>query len=322
VFRGELNQRTAATHRLSSTGIPQKFESYPKPKSAQFQNQPNAFKKLFRARQDGWLIGEWDGSQIEFRVAGHLARDPQIREDVIQGHDVHRFSAAVIYHAPKEWLRNISDRIPAIQALMPDVTKEQRNKSKPHTFKPVYGGQSGTQREQAYYAAFRARYPHLAAAQERWVHEVLLHKKLVTEWGMQFFWPSARMSQSGYINVGTSVYNYPVQSLATAEIVPIAARAFWQEVIRRGLQKRIIPVNSVHDSTVCEVAPDAIDEFFEISVYVWKFVYKYLERVYGMEEFYVPLGTEITVGPRWGGDPVRVAKYNIWPDLTVEEVAA
>jgi hypothetical protein len=52
VFHAEINQTKTATHRTSSTGIPMKFAMYPEsgPMSAQFQNLPNDFKRLFRAR--------------------------------------------------------------------------------------------------------------------------------------------------------------------------------------------------------------------------------------------------------------------------------
>ncbi len=186
-FLAELNQSKAATHRLSSTGIPIEFEMYEEPKSAQFQNQPRIFKKLFKAPWEGWNIGEWDGSQLEYRVAGHLSRDPQIRQDIIEQHDVHRFTAAVLFHAPKEWIKNIEEHIDDIKGLMHLVTKEQRQAAKPDTFKPVYGGQSGTPRQMAYYKAFRARYHKLAAVQEGWVHEVLTNKgTLTTEYGLQY----------------------------------------------------------------------------------------------------------------------------------------
>jgi DNA polymerase I-like protein with 3'-5' exonuclease and polymerase domains len=78
VFYAELNQTNTATHRLSSTGLPLKFETMrdergrPTVKKVQFQNTPRKLKKLFRAKRKGWLMADPDGSQLEFRVAVQL----------------------------------------------------------------------------------------------------------------------------------------------------------------------------------------------------------------------------------------------------------
>ena len=323
-FLAEINQKNVATHRLSSTGIAVPFEMYGgKEKSAQFQNLPRVFKPLFIAGREDWLIGEWDGSQLEFRVAGHLSRDPQIKADVIAGHDVHKFTGVWMNHAPKEWLRNVEDHIEESLTLMHLVTKVQRQAAKPDTFKPVYGGKKGTARQMAYYAAFRARYSALTSTQEEWVYEVCDSPigELITEWGMRYYWPRRRRSADGYVNVSNAVYNYPVQGFATAEIIPIAVAWFWHEIHSRGLEDYIILLNQVHDSVVCAVHPDAVEPFFDIAVKAWHFVYQYLDEAYGVKDFYVPLGTEVGVGTHWG-KPSIVRAYNIWPDGREELKAA
>lgn len=249
-----------------------------------------------------WLVGEWDGSALEFRVAGHMSRDPQILDDIVKGHDVHRFTGSVLYAVRYD-----------------DVTDDQRQAAKPHTFKPVYGGTSGTKRERAYYAAFKERYHVLARKQDEWVMEVLQHKELVTEWGMRYYWPRARMSRDGYVNVKSQVYNYPVQAFATAEIIPIAL-AFFMQMIQG---HRIVVLNTVHDSVVCRVHVSETDFFVKTAVDVWHKVYAYLAKVYGITDFYIPLGTEVVLGTHWGDKKGRTfaQKFNIWPDGRVEEVA-
>jgi DNA polymerase I-like protein with 3'-5' exonuclease and polymerase domains len=261
-----------------------------------------------------YLIGEWDGSQLEFRVAGHLSRDPQILDDIIKGHDVHRFTGVWMYHAPEHWLKNVGVYMKESMGLMHLVTDDQRQDSKPETFKPVYGGTSGTKRQQAYYKAFNARYHVLARTQNEWVMEVLQHKRLVTEWGMTYYWPQARMSADGYVNVKSQVYNYPVQALATAEIIPIALAFFRQRIARYGAAITIL--NTVHDSVVCRVREDHVEAFREAAVAVWADVYEYLAQVYRITDWYVPLGTEVGVSSHWGDKKGRVfaEKYTIWPD--------
>ena len=267
-------------------------------------------------------MAEWDGSQLEFRVAVELSQDPQGIEDILSGHDVHKFTGAWIYHAPKEWLKNIHAHIREAEELMPEVTKEQRQESKKHTFKPTYGGKSGTAREQAYYRAFQARYQGLTDTQEGWVEEVLDSpiNMLQTPWGMRYYWPYAKRSKSGYVNVSSSVYNYPIQAFATAEIIPIAIVFFWQKLAERGLTEVIKIVNTVHDSVICEIHPDYVDDFEQLAIDIWFDVYVYLENVYGFKFQSVPLGTEVSVGTRWSLGDVYEQSYNIYADRSVESI--
>jgi len=174
---GQLNQCTTKTHRLSSSGRSTKYNMFPKPKGCQFQNLPRAYKGLFSPRHKDWLIAEADGSQLEFRVAGHIGDDDVIRKEVREGYDVHRYTASIINQVPEA-----------------QVTKEQRTDAKPDTFKPLYGGQSGTKGQRRYYASFQEKYSSLNATQEGWCVEVESRKGLETEWGMRFYWPNARMT--------------------------------------------------------------------------------------------------------------------------------
>jgi DNA polymerase-1 len=285
VFHAEFNQTVTATHRLSSSGVKMVFEQFDKAKQAQFQNLPNAFKRLFKAKRRGWKIGEGDGSQLEFRVAGHLGKDSQILEDINNKHDVHRFTASVLNGVSEE-----------------EVTKEQRKKAKADTFKPLYGGQSGTDKQKEYYAAFKRRYSELNATQETWIRDVLNRKVLITPWGMRYYWPYAKRSSSGYVNVTSAVYNYPIQALATAEIIPIAVTFFWHRVRVEGLADKIIIVNTVHDSVICEVHPNHQDDFRRLIIQSFgKDVYRYLREVYGIE-FTIPLGAGVMLADHWADD--------------------
>ncbi|MEK0325174.1 MAG: DNA polymerase [Nitrosopumilus sp.] len=174
IFNAVFNQTVTATHRLSSSGIPITFKGSRGPKSVQFQNLPRKFKPLFTPRKRGWVMAEADGAQLEFRVAAHLGNDARAIEGILAGEDVHTFTAAV--------LNGIEEH---------EVTDDQRTAAKPDTFKPLYGGQSGTKAQMEYYAAFREKYPDISFTQESWVHDVLEHKRLITPWGMRYYWPYA-----------------------------------------------------------------------------------------------------------------------------------
>ena len=99
--------------------------------------------------------------------------------------------------------------------------------------------------------------------------------------------------------VGPQVYNYPVQNLATAEIVPIAICALYKRCKEEEIDVKF--VNTVHDSIIVYVRSDAatVDQFRAAAE--WAFtdaVYAHLELFYGIE-FNVPLGMEMIIGTHW-----------------------
>ena len=65
-------------------------------------------------------------------MAGFLAKDSQVFKDVLDGTDVHSYTASIIGCS--------------------------RQDAKAHTFKPLYGGVSGTRNQQAYYQRFKEKY--------------------------------------------------------------------------------------------------------------------------------------------------------------------
>jgi DNA polymerase I-like protein with 3'-5' exonuclease and polymerase domains len=306
-FYAQFNQTKTATHRLSSSGHYTWFEMFQDSMTAQMQNLARIFKRLFTAKNKGWYIMEIDGSQLEFRVAADLGKDEQAIQDINDpDFDAHIFSASEILGVPyEELLQQYRDG--------DKHAKSARTAAKAHTFKPLYGGESGTKAEKRYYKAFKERYSGIATAQEAWVEEVLREKRLITPWGMRYYWPRAKRGRDGYVNVKSNVYNYPVQAFATAEIIPIAVTALWHR-LRDCDGVRFI--NTVHDSVILEVHPDAVDRVRAEGINAFGIdVYNYLEDVYDYS-FTVPLGCGITLGTHWSeGDE---ESYNIWPNGTVE----
>jgi len=271
LLRAQFNQTNTQTHRLSSSG-----RDY----STQFQNFPRAYKPLFRSRSEGWVVGECDGAQLEFRVAAHLGRDRVAVQDIVDGTDIHSVTA--------------------------DVIGVSRQDAKAHTFKPLYGGQSGTDDEKRYYQFFREKYTGIADTQQTWIDTVLEQGKLRTEWGMEYYWPDTTMDRSGYVRNTTSICNYPVQAFATAEIIPIALTSFWHRVQEEGLQ--MIIVNTVHDSIIVELPEEEIDDFHRLARQcLIEDVYPYLEQVYGVK-LTVPLGCGVATDTHWGSKDETV--YN------------
>lgn len=217
---GTLNQSVAGTHRLTSS-------------NPNLQNIDRKLKRAITARKKGWKIRSGDYKQLEFRAAAVLGQDKQALEDILNGHDVHSYTSQVLTDAGQP---------------------TNRQDAKAHTFKPLYGGTSGTTAEQTYYKAFKEKYPEITATQDKWVEEVLRTKSLKTITGLRFYWDDTGYTNSGYIVNSTAIKNYPVQMFATADIAPLGVCLLWHELKERQLNSFII--NLVHDSVIVEEDPD------------------------------------------------------------------
>jgi len=263
ILYASINQTVTATGRYSSTG---------KEYKCQFQNVDREFKSLFRARNSGWMVGEADEAQLEFRVAVWYGQDDQGFQDIQSNVDVHSYTSRIIGCS--------------------------RQTAKAHTFKPLYGGTSGTASEKRYYKAFKEKYSKIDKEQSRWVDNALINKQIELPTGMKFYFPSLRVTESGYIEGNTSVRNYPVQYLATAEIVPMALVYAWHSFKINNAKSFI--VNTIHDSIICEVHPEELNFFREtMSKALRTFPVEYMEKIYGID-FNVPLEAEIKTGTHWG----------------------
>ncbi len=285
VFYAQFNQTVTVTHRLSSSGIPRTFEHIKDTKdkavtkSVQFQNFPRKFKPLFCAREDGWSMAEADGAQLEFRVAAFLGQCPVATQEIVDNKDVHRQSASIINECTED-----------------EVTTEQRQNSKPDTFKPLFGGKSGTKGQQRYYQWFREHYEGIGNTQQAWLDEALYTKELKMVHGFTFFFPNTKVTSTGYQIDSTNICNYGIQHFATAEIIPIAITYLWHAM--RTMKSFL--VNTIHDSAIAELHPKEHKQFQEYSLHAFTtLVYHYLKEVYNVE-FNVPLGIGVKIGKYWG----------------------
>ena len=261
LLHARINQTITKTGRYSSTG---------KRYKTQFQNFSREFKPLFTTRRSGWFIGEADESTLEFRAAVFFGQDNQGFKDVRERNDIHAYTASIIGCS--------------------------RQDAKSHTFKPLYGGSSGTERERAYYRAFKEKYRGIIQWQDQLVQTALREKCITLPTGQKFWFPNVVYQRSGYINDHQKVRDYPVQYLATAEIVPIALIYSWY-ALRKA---KTFIVNTVHDSIVCEVHPDETELFTKTLKYAMEvFPVLYMKKLYGID-FNVPLEAETKIGTHWG----------------------
>ena len=261
------NQTVTQTDRLSSTGRNGGF---------QFHNFDRAFKRLFRARERGGLVCEADAPQLEFRVAAFLGHDPVAKSDIQTGVDVHQNTATTLGCS--------------------------RQHAKSFTFKPLYGGNSGSPSERRYYKFFRERYSGIYRAQSGWTMAVARDKHLTTPWGLRFYWPDTKIQESGYVTNTTQIFNYPIQSFATADIIPLCLVLLWHRVSDLGdCNCRL--VNTIHDSVIAEINPISLEAYtIRLVDCFTKDIYELIEKLYGMK-IDVPLGVGIKAGTYWGEGP-------------------
>lgn len=296
VFHGAFNQGSTGTHRLSSSGRPVIGEDGSR-YSAQLQNIPREYKRFIKARNEGWTVIEADGAQLEFRVGADMGRDAVAIEEIANDVDIHTNTAKVFLEDGTQ---------PEFKGLS---LKEARQPAKPQTFKPLYGGSGTTSAERAYCEFFQKKYAGIYKTQYGWSLEVLKNKELRTPYGMIFYWPDTTMMRNGKVTNTTAIFNYPVQGLATAEIIPIVLVSLWKRL--RDLDVKF--VLTVHDSIVLEVGPD-VDRrslYNTIARAFTRDVYDFLQQVYGYE-FITPLGCGVKEGEVWGSGKEYKAK--MFPD--------
>ena len=263
-----LNQTITDTGRLSSTGVP--------PYKIQGQNIDREFKPTICSRNDGWYIAERDYSQLEFRIAVQLCKDERGAQDISERVDVHTRTAEVLTDAGQP---------------------TNRQGAKEHTFKPLFGGTSGTSAEREYYTWFKSRYPQITEVQEGWVTEAVQYKtQYIEDTGIKFYWPNCRIHPSGYISFNEAIRNAPIQYLAS-ELVQIAVVYTWY--IMKALNMDSFIINTIHDSIITELKPEERDLYDDITTWTTtEGVYNFYRELHGWD-FIVPLETELTINNYW-----------------------
>ena len=243
------------------------------------QNMPRGgtfpVKKVFVSRFEGGKILEADFAQLEFRAAAFLSQDEVAIEEVSTGFDVHSYTAKVITDAGQP---------------------TSRQDAKAHTFAPLYGatGFGRTKAEAEYYTHFTDKYRGVAAWHSRLAKEAIETQKITTPSGREFAFPDVVRKASGRVSHFTQIKNYPVQSFATADIVPIALLHI--DGLLKGMQSCI--VNTVHDSIVIDVHPDEEQRVINIIDATNKALPELITARWGII-FNVPLLLEAKIGPNW-----------------------
>jgi len=108
---GNINQTEATTGRMSIT----------KPALQTLPKKDTSIRRAF-IPSDGYELWMMDLDQIEYRLFAHYSKAEGLIQAIINGQDIHRATAAIIYNVPYD-----------------EVTDEQRSKAKTVNFSLIYG---------------------------------------------------------------------------------------------------------------------------------------------------------------------------------------
>ena len=243
------------------------------------QNMPRGctfpVKKVFVSRWRDGKILEADFAQLEFRTAAYLSQDKVAINEIKTGFDVHSYTAKVISESGQ---------------------KISRQEAKAHTFAPLYGatGFGRTKAEARYYDQFTKKYKEISLWHSRLAKEAISTGKITTPSGRQFSFPDVERSAYGKVSHFTQIKNYPVQSFATADIVPLILMHIENKL---SLLESCI-VNTVHDSIVIDVHPDEVNKV----VFLIKEINQNIINIVNAQfkvDFNVPLLLDMKIGKNW-----------------------
>ena len=243
------------------------------------QNMPRGgtfpVKKVFVSRWQGGKILEADFAQLEFRTAAYLSQDKTAMKEIQDGFDVHAYTASVITESGQ---------------------KITRQEAKAHTFAPLYGatGFGRTTSEAKYYEQFTKKYKEIALWHTRLAKEALNTQKIKIPSGREFSFPDVKRRTNGGVSHFTQIKNYPVQSFATADIVPLILLAIDDQL--QNFKSCI--VNTVHDSIVIDVHPNEERNVIDIINNTNENMKAIIDKNYGID-FNVPLLLEAKMGDNW-----------------------
>lgn len=233
-----FNQTITATGRISSTepnlqNIPMRMELGRK------------IRKVFVPKA-GCIFMDADYSQIELRVLAHMSGDEQLIEAYHTAQDIHRITAAKVFHVPPE-----------------EVTDLQRRNAKAVNFGIVYGISSfglsqdlsiSKKEAAAYIEQYFATYPKVKEFLDGLVSGAKEKGYVTTMFGRRR--PVPELSSSNFMqrSFGERVaMNSPIQGTA-ADIIKIAMIKVWKALKEKNLRSRLIL--QVHDELLIETWKD------------------------------------------------------------------
>lgn len=235
-------------------------------------------RKAFVASPGNVLVGA-DYSQIELRLLAHISGDENMIDAFNSGADIHRRTAAEVFHTPFE-----------------EVTKEQRSAAKAVNFGIVYGISDfglaqnlgvPVKTAAGYIRRYFERYPGVRAYLKNCVAEARDKGYAQTIYGRRRPMPELKSSNYNTRSFGERVaMNMPIQGSA-ADVIKIAMVRVDGALREAGLKAKL--VLQIHDELIVDAPKEEAEE-------VAKLMEKCMEEVTDLK---VKLIAEAAVGQSW-----------------------
>ena len=228
---------------------------------------------------EGETLVDADYSQIELRILAHITGDEHMQQAFLNGADIHRSTAAKIYHISES-----------------EVTPQLRSASKAINFGIMYGKGAyslskdlGIPVKEA--DTFLKTYLDTFPKVDGYMKDCIAHAKdkgyVETLFGRRRALPELASSNFQVRASGERMArNTPIQGTA-ADIIKLAMVHVWQRLRDEKLQARLLL--QVHDELIVEAPEEEIDEVKRILK----------EEMENVVHYSVPLTTEVSVGKTW-----------------------
>lgn len=266
-----FNQTITATGRISSTepnlqNIPMRMEL------------GRRIRKVF-VPKEGCVFMDADYSQIELRILAHLSGDKQLIEAYRMEQDIHRITAAKVFHTPFE-----------------EVTDLQRRNAKAVNFGIVYGISSfglsqdlSISKEEAaeYIEQYFVTYPKVKEFLDQLVENAKKDGYTTTMFGRRRPIPQLSSAQAKQQSFGERIaMNSPIQGTA-ADIIKIAMIKVWRALKEAGLKSKLIL--QVHDELLIETVQEEKEIVQNILI----------ENMQKAADMAVTLEVDLHIGENW-----------------------
>lgn len=269
-IHSNFNQTETRTGRISST-------------EPNLQNIPvrtaigRELRKFFAA-ETGVLV-DADYSQIELRVLAHVANDSAMREDFLEGRDIHASTAARVFNMPQDM-----------------VTPEMRSHAKAVNFGIVYGigafslsKDIGVSVKEAgeYIKEYLKNYSGVDDYMKRVAEEARENGFVETIFGRRRYLPELRSTNFNMRAFGERVArNMPIQG-AAADIIKVAMIRVSSRLEREKLQAKLIL--QVHDELIVECPAEEAEQVKRLLT----------EEMEGAVDLSVPMVADAHEGKTW-----------------------
>lgn len=276
-----FNQVGTATGRLSSL-------------NPNLQNIPvlseigRTIRKAFVAAS-GYTLVSFDYSQIELRVAAHMADDAKMIAAFLAGQDIHRMTASEVFNVP-----------------LADVTPDLRRAAKTLNFGVLYGMGAGALAESTDMSRDEAQrfieeYFHDFSGIREYIEKTKQFARdngyVESLFGRRRYIPEIRASNPRVrAEAERMAVNMPIQATATGDIIKMAMIAVDAWIKKEKLEQEVRLLLQVHDELVFEIKKEKVASLAP----------KIKEIMESAAELQVPLIVDVKSGPNWGEQSIVV----------------